>query len=225
MADMHKYIVAIIAIMVIMTAAEAATARKSSTTYHSFSHVTAARKPTPFRTGSPRQAAAKPAQRESLLWHNPTPPSPALTQIIRERESRVGPGWLGTAFLISLLSRHDLSNGDRGWIQSKIDSLKGADEDGDQVLLPPTNPLVRFKFDGIDSPLVIGEARHIQISATDRNGNRKPAHCELARASDNPLTFVDELDLSPTHSGLAILTCRVDTSKERRLITYTGNGV
>ncbi|MDF6893604.1 hypothetical protein NLR16_24450, partial [Escherichia coli] len=69
-----------------------------------------------------------------------------MAQIIRERESS-GPGWLGTAFLVALLSRHDLSDSDRQWLQSKIDALAGEDEADDASgLAPPLAPSVTFLY-------------------------------------------------------------------------------
>ncbi|MEJ1269013.1 hypothetical protein WDV93_25060 [Pantoea ananatis] len=66
-----------------------------------------------------------PTNRQSLLSSNGPQPSPRLQTIIREKEAS-GPGWVGTAALVWLLSQHDLSSSDREWINSR---LREADSD------------------------------------------------------------------------------------------------
>ncbi|WP_249354847.1 hypothetical protein [Ralstonia sp. 3PA37C10] len=105
------------------------------------SRSTSASRPSTYRPATNGLARSSTPGARSLgtrgsLLEGGAQPSPKMAQIIRERESS-GPGWIGTAFLVALLSRHDLSDSDRQWLQTKIDALAGEDEADDAWDLPP----------------------------------------------------------------------------------------
>lgn len=168
---------------------------------------------------SPARSLNKPSNRlaqknrQSLIPSTGPQPSPHITEIIREKESS-GPGWLGTAFLISLLSRHDLSSSDRGWIESRINSISKEDQTGAD-LLKAVKPRVLFDFKGLDDPLVTGQVVKLKVSATN-DGKAVSVACDHPGAikHDN----VVSIEWTPDEPTILFLTCNVGQQQERRLI-------
>ena len=159
--------------------------------------------------------------RRSLLSQTGPQPSPQVSEIIRERESS-GPGWLGTAFLISLLSRHDLSDSDRSWINSRIDSVRNEQPDEAPALLPAVKPKVQFTFEGLDAPHPIGMPAKVTVSAT-LNGQPVPVSCEHPAAmNQNGHTVIA---WTPEAHGVTLLTCKAGAHQERRLLRSGTQGV
>lgn len=181
---------------------------------------------------SARPAAARPygklgtrsslPARRSLLTTG-TPPSPRLTQIIRERE-RSGPGWIGTAVLIALLSQHDLSAADRSWIQGKIDALE-AEGEGDEVqaLLPPAQR--PMSITGVTQPLRAGQSATFAVAAGGIPADA--VACDIEGATTQPAVSsrdrVASLTWTPERSGAYIMNCRAGKYIERRILRVAPN--
>jgi hypothetical protein len=149
-----------------------------------------------------------------LLQDAPAP-SAKLANVIQQRESS-GPGWLGTAFLISLLSQHDLSKEDRGWIQGRIDTLKG--EEGESTLLPATYPAVRFSYLGLKPVYKVGESIELIASATSIESKPVPVECALQGViaiTESGRAHIKYLPAAPT---VEVISCRAGGRSDRRLI-------
>ena len=170
-----------------------------------------------------RQNTAQGQQRRSLIPTSGAQPSQHVTEIIRERESS-GPGWLGTAFLISLLSRHDLSSSDKSWIEGRINSIR-AEEDSDAseppALLPAAHPKIAYTFKGIDAPLRVGEAASVSVSALD-NGKPVDVSCDHPAATTQNGRV--EIAWTPDVPGVTLLTCKAGERTERRLVRVIDKG-
>lgn len=185
------------------------------------------------RTRSPaRPAAARPfgqfgarssnTVRRSLLGAGARP-SPRLTQIIRERE-RSGPGWIGTAVLVALLSQHDLSASDRSWIQNKIDALKGEEEvDAVAALLPPVSR--PFTVTGASQPMHAGRPASIDIAAAGISIS--DLECAIDGATAQPdlsrRGAAAIITWTPDRAGAYILNCRAGKHIERRVLRVAAN--
>jgi hypothetical protein len=160
--------------------------------------------------------------RRSLLSAG-TPPSPRLTQIIRERE-RSGPGWIGAAVLIALMSQHDLSASDRSWIQGKIDALD-AEGDGDtaEALLPAVQQ--PMSISGASQPLIIGQSAAISVTSSGKAVDS--VACDIEGADTQPVVSSRDRTTSviwtPEHAGAYILNCRAGDRAERRILRVTSN--
>jgi len=194
------------------------------------------RGPTSAGAGAGMRSAARPAAarpykqlgrqspstaRRSLLGAGPQPSS-RLTQIIRERE-RSGPGWIGTAVLVALLSQHDLSASDRSWIQGKIDALNEDEEGGGAAALLPavSRP---FTVTGASQPLHIGRAASIDIATS------MPAAglaCQIEGAATQPVVShgasAANITWTPDRAGAYILNCRAGKHIERRVLRVAAN--
>lgn len=154
--------------------------------------------------------------RRSLLDQHNDPPSQRLATIIRDRE-RSGPGWIGTAFLIALLSRHDLSSADREWIGRRIASLHGTETEGDPAWLAPVSPVVRFQYSGLQSEYSSGVPAELTVWA-EHAGVAVPLECALAGVS--PIAFAGKrvrISWTPV-AGVTILTCTAGKHVARTLI-------
>jgi len=152
--------------------------------------------------------------RRSLLDDAPAP-STRLANVIQQRESS-GPGWLGTAFLISLLSQHDLSKDDRGWIQGRIDALKG--EEGENSLLPATSPAVRFSYLGLKPSYKVGESIELNASASSMESKPVPIECAFQGAIANTESGRANIKYRPAAPAVQVLSCRAGGRTDRRLI-------
>lgn len=177
------------------------------------------------RTQSTTQQRSAPGARASLLGGG-AQPSQKVTEIIRERESS-GPGWIGTAFLVSLLSRHDLSSSDKSWIEGRIaDARKDGDPDESEPgLVPAVAQDVVFRFVGLDRPLHLDTPAAFTISAKDQSGKLPSLVCEVpvgARMSQSPGRA--EVRWTPQANGVYILTCSAAGHRVRRLVRVDSVG-
>jgi hypothetical protein len=162
-------------------------------------------------------------QRRSLISDDGPKPSQKVTQIIRERESS-GPGWLGTAFLVAMLSRHDLTSSDRRWIQSRIDAIRLSSEASDDeppALLPAAHPQIAFSFQGLDAPLQLGHAANVSVSA-NALGKPVPVTCDHPAATGQNGRV--EFAWTPDAPGVTLLTCKAGEKQERRLVRVISKG-
>lgn len=117
-----------------------------------------------FRANQARLAGgSQNTARRSLLTGTP-PPSPRLREIIQREESS-GPGWIGTAFLIALLSQHDLSAADHAWIEARIAAL-GRDEEQPPALLASVTPAVAFHIQGLKQSYPPDNEAELTVRAT-----------------------------------------------------------
>lgn len=172
-----------------------------------------------------RPSRTVPAARRSLLSSG-TQPSSRVTEIIRERESS-GPGWIGTAFLVSLLSQHDLSASDRSWIEGRISSLRAEERgedggDGPDPLLPPAKPNVAVALSGAAVPLESGVPAAMELIATANGRPATSLECSVKGDTTTRTTLrrpgVLGITWTPDHPGVYILDCTADGHHERRLL-------
>jgi hypothetical protein len=233
MLNKHRFLLAGLALFLIQQGAFAGTS-SSSRSSSSGASASAA------RSGGSRDAATAPASRStftqrsaagqsssnaasalrssagrrSLLQGAPAP-STSLANVIQRRESS-GPGWLGTAFLISLLSQHDLSKEDRSWINQRIDALKG--EDGESPLLPLVSPTVRFSYFGLKPSYKVGDSIDVTASATNVDAKPVPVECALQGAVAVPENGRSHITYLSTRATVQVITCRAGGRLDRRLI-------
>ncbi|WP_155402785.1 hypothetical protein [Ralstonia solanacearum] len=141
-----------------------------------------------------------------------------MTQIIRERESS-GPGWVGTAFLVALLSRHDLSDRDRQWVQAKIDVLTGEDAADDQSgLAPHLVPTMTFVYAGVLENFAIGRASTIHVTAHAAPGEPVAVSCTMPEANIAAEGASATLVWEPHAPAVYVLTCQAGGQRDRRLL-------
>jgi hypothetical protein len=159
----------------------------------------------------PKGGIEKRSQRSLIPVNGPQPPQ-RVAEIIHEKESS-GPGWLGTAFLISLFSRHDLSNEDKHWIESRINVLNK--EDSETNLLKASKPSVLFNFKGLDAPLVAGQIAKVEVSATS-NGKVIVVTCDHPESTKQGHSLL--IEWTPSEPSVSLLTCNAGKRQERRLV-------
>lgn len=169
------------------------------------------------RNATTRNAAGSPARR-SLLAGSPSQPSPKVTEIIRERE-RSGPGWLGTAFLVSLLSQHDLSSSDRSWIEGRINALResGEDDEPAPALLSPAAPGVSFRYAGLQPQFTAGAEATVTVRA-ERAGVAVPVACALPGAQLDQGQGEARIEWTPAGPGVQLLSCEAAGHRDRKLL-------
>lgn len=169
------------------------------------------------RNTATRNSAGSPARR-SLLAGSPSQPSPKVTEIIRERE-RSGPGWLGTAFLVSLLSRHDLSSSDRSWIEGRINALRESGDDAEPApaLLSPAAPGVSFRYAGLQPQFTAGAEATVTVRA-ERAGVAVPVACTLPGAQLDQGRGEAHIEWTPAGPGVQLLACEAAGHHDRKLL-------
>lgn len=164
------------------------------------------------------RAARMAAARRSALDGAKSKPSQKVVEVIREKE-RSGPGWIGTAALVYLLSRHDLSDSDRGWIQGRIDELKAEGEESGSVptLLPAALPPVTFRFTGLQPQFERGEKLSVAVRA-EAKGAVVPVECELSGATVTKLGQETQVTWEAGAEGVSVLSCVAKDHQVRRLV-------
>ena len=157
--------------------------------------------------------------RRSLLPERGGPsPSPTLAQEIRAKESS-GPGWLGTAFLVSLLSRHDLSGSDRQWIESKIASLRDSGNDDEVPQLAPAIPNgIRFEYEGLQAAYPVGKPIRIEVRARDAAGTLLAVACQMEDGQARVSGTSAAIQWLPAAPAVRMLTCRAGGQRDRRIV-------
>lgn len=154
--------------------------------------------------------------RRSLL-EGGAQPSAHLAQVIRERESSC-PGWLGTAFLVALLSRHDLSDSDRHWLQAKIDALADDEADDQSGLEPPLVPTVTFLYAGLQGNFMTGRGSTIRVTAHGTPVNPIPVSCTMPEARISTEGPAAVIVWEPRAPAAYVLTCQAGGQRDRRLL-------
>lgn len=166
------------------------------------------------RTDS-RSPAAKlsPSAPQSLQNRSGPQPSPQLQTIIREKESS-GPGWLGTAGLIWLLSQHDLSSSDREWINNR---LREENSENPQPVTEQSDVSFQWSVpatftDGQPAKIVIAAVRHGKVLLPD---------CELSDIKSVHENNAAVLNWTPEHTVSAVATCKADGWVDQRLLAVS----
>ncbi|WP_336732059.1 hypothetical protein [Pantoea ananatis] len=158
-----------------------------------------------------------PTNRQSLLSSNGPQPSPRLQTIIREKEAS-GPGWVGTAALVWLLSQHDLSSSDREWINSR---LREADSDssGEQPVPESGQSDVSFQW-AVPAQIVSDQPVKIIVTAF-RHGKAILPSCELGDVKSVPENNAAVLNWTPENTFSAVATCRAEGWVDQRLLAVS----
>ena len=153
-----------------------------------------------------------------MLDNSTTKPSPQLQTIIREKESS-GPGWIGTGFLIYLLSQHDLSSSDKNWIQSQLNDERNSPERP----APPPIELsdVTFQWDvpaifrsGVQSNIIV------RASQGPENTPRAVA-CSMNGIQSVPEKNKAILEWVPDKEETVVVTCLSAGLHDMRMFTST----
>jgi len=158
-----------------------------------------------------------PAVPRSLLSGSGPRPSARLQTIIREKEAS-GPGWVGTAALVWLLSRHDLSSGDRAWINERLR------EANNNTVSEPDAPVaeqsdVRFQW-AVPALIVSGQPVKIVVTA-DRHGKALVPACGLGDIKSVQENNAAVLNWTPGNTFSAVATCRAEGWVDQRLLAVS----
>lgn len=156
-----------------------------------------------------------PSSRQSLLNNNGLQPSPRLQTIIREKEAS-GPGWMGTAALVWLLSQHDLSSSDREWINSR---LREADSGSEPPAPAAGESDVSFQW-AVPAQIVSGQPVKIVVTAF-RHGKAVLPPCELGDVKSVPENSAAVLNWTPENTFSAVATCRAEGWVDQRLLAVS----
>jgi len=158
-----------------------------------------------------------PTNRQSLLNNNGPQPSPRLQTIIREKEAS-GPGWMGTAALVWLLSQHDLSSSDREWINSR---LREADSGGSSKPQAPAagESDVSFQW-SVPAHIVSSQPVKIIVTAF-HHGKAVLPSCELGDVKSVPENNAAVLNWTPENTFSAVATCRAEGWVDQRLLAVS----
>lgn len=159
-----------------------------------------------------------PAAPQSLQSRYGPQPSPQLQTIIREKEAS-GPGWLGTAGLIWLLSRHDLSSSDREWINNRL-----REENSSKNTSPVIEQSdVSFQW-SVPASIINGQPVKIVIAAL-RQGKVLLPDCELGDIKSVHENNAAVLNWTPEHTVSAVATCRAEGWVDQRLLAVSQTNV
>lgn len=152
--------------------------------------------------------------RASLLAGR-TQPSARVTQLIREKEGS-GPGWVGTALLVRLLSQHDLSDSDKAWIEGRI-ATQGKEEDQPTPLLESVEPSITFHIQGLRPHYPPHTETQLHVRAT-QGPTEVPVRCTLAGAIIQSEGAAVRVKWTPATQGVLLLKCDADGHQHRRLL-------
>ncbi|WP_210452463.1 hypothetical protein [Pantoea ananatis] len=158
-----------------------------------------------------------PSARQSLLNNNGPQPSPRLQTIIREKEAS-GPGWVGTAALVWLLSQHDLSSSDREWINSRLREAN-SDSSSEQPAPVSGESDVSFQW-AVPAQIVSGQPVKIIVTAF-HHGKAVLPSCELGDVKSVPENNAAVLNWTPENTFSAVATCRAEGWVDQRLLAVS----
>lgn len=159
----------------------------------------------------------KPARPVSLLPETGPQPSPALAQQIHVKESSSGPGWVGTAFLISMLSNHNLSASDREWVNNRLNEVHAENDDAGVPRLPE----VAFHYD-LPTHFESSKAYHLTVRA-EAAGSPLQTTCTLLGSLTQKADSGIDIEWTPITAGSQILTCEAGGVWDERLLVATSN--
>lgn len=158
-------------------------------------------------------AKLSPSAPQSLQNRSGPQPSPQLQTIIREKEAS-GPGWLGTAGLIWLLSQHDLSSSNREWINNR---LREENSENPQRVTEQSD--VSFQW-SVPATFTNGQSAKIVIAAV-RHGKVLLPDCELGDMKSVHENNAAVLNWTPEHTVSAVATCKADGWVDQRLLAVS----
>lgn len=158
----------------------------------------------------------KTAQRQSLLAGSSAPP-PRVAQIIKQKESKFGTGFVSGAILAYLLSSHDLSASDKQWVQNKLNDMKAKGEPLDDGLIRKPVPTVIFSYAGLKPQFARGESLNISASAAS-NSQPVAIKCTMDEAEVTNSNDSAHIAWVPMVPAAIILSCEANGHKDKRII-------
>ncbi|HGH4585595.1 TPA: hypothetical protein ACJIWA_004118 [Enterobacter bugandensis] len=161
---------------------------------------------TPEKTGNYR----------SVLSQSQTLPSEKLQTVIREKE-RSGPGWMGTALLVWLLSQHDLSSSDKEWVNQQIAQAKKEN----QQIPPPPPELSDVAFNwSYPSAFTPGEKALIAVSATQGiAGKSVPVTCVMNGSYGVKDGEITRMEWTPDKAMTSVMRCEAGGLSDLRMFS------
>ncbi|HCI8581997.1 TPA: hypothetical protein NQG29_004211 [Enterobacter cloacae] len=152
----------------------------------------------------------------SVLSRSQTLPSEKLQTVIREKEQS-GPGWMGTALLVWLLSQHDLSSSDKAWVNQQIAQAK---KENQQVLLPPPELSdVAFNW-SYPSAFTPGQKAMIAVSAKQGlAGKAVPVTCVMNGSYGVKDGEITRIEWTPDKDMTAVMRCEAGGLSDLRMFS------
>ncbi|MBT1917552.1 hypothetical protein KK004_21465 [Enterobacter hormaechei subsp. xiangfangensis] len=152
----------------------------------------------------------------SVLSRTQTLPSEKLQTVIREKE-RSGPGWMGTALLVWLLSQHDLSSSDKAWVNQQIAQAKKEN----QQVLPPPPELSDVAFNwSYPSAFTPGQKAMIAVSAKQGlAGKAVPVTCVMNGSYGVKDGDITRMEWTPDKVMTAIMRCEAGGLSDLRMFS------
>ncbi|WP_308538845.1 hypothetical protein [uncultured Pantoea sp.] len=125
---------------------------------------------------------------------------------------------MGTAALIWLLSRHDLSSGDRAWLNERLR------EANNNTVREPDAPVaeqsdVRFQW-AVPALIVSGQPVKIVVTA-DLHGKALVPACGLGDIKSVQEKNAAVLNWTPENTFSAVVTCRAEGWVDQRLLAVS----
>lgn len=157
----------------------------------------------------------------------PAHPSPQLQRIIQVRQASSGPGWLGTAALVWLLTRPDVTDSDRDWVNAQIATQSNVASVDTGNSLNRTAKTLTFVYDGLSDTVTSGELLRVAVSAHDTALHNQAISCSVISSSNQSPAEIKvteqgvDVTWKPTTAGFAILQCDSLKEGERRLLTIS----
>lgn len=194
---------------------------RSAPSYRSTSVSTGATNPVRYRSFTPLTSAggkttspgsATGFSRSVLSGPGPQP-TQKLQTIIREKE-RSGPGWMGTAMLVWLLSQHDLSSSDRDWVESRLEEAR---QRGEKIETPPAEQSdVTFDW-SLPSAFIAGQQASLTVT-TLRGKQPVTVTCRINDTRSTDAGNTSRLVWTPAAPGTAVADCHADGWVDQRLL-------
>lgn len=152
----------------------------------------------------------------SVLSRSQTLPSEKLQTVIREKEQS-GPGWMGTALLVWLLSQHDLSSSDKAWVNQQIAQAKKEN----QQVLPPTPELSDVAFNwSYPSAFTPGQKAMIAVSAKQGlAGKAVPVTCVMNGSYGVKDGEITRIEWTPDKDMTAVMRCEAGGLSDLRMFS------
>ena len=152
----------------------------------------------------------------SVLSRSQTLPSEKLQTVIREKEQS-GPGWMGTALLVWLLSQHDLSSSDKAWVNQQIAQAKKEN----QQVLPPPPELSDVAFNwSYPSAFTPGQKAMIAVSAKQGlAGKAVPVTCVMNGSYGVKDGEITRIEWTPDKDMTAVMRCEAGGLSDLRMFS------
>lgn len=165
-----------------------------------------------YNSRTPKKAGSN----RSVLSRSQTLPSEKLQTVIREKE-RSGPGWMGTALLVWLLSQHDLSSSDKAWVNQQIAQAKKEN----QQVLPPPPELSDVAFNwSYPSAFTPGQKAMIAVSAKQGlAGKAVPVTCVMNGSYGVKNGEITRIEWTPDKAMTAVMRCEAGGLSDLRMFS------